>query len=128
MSGEKPAFEGWAVLELMGHRKLGGLLSEAVVGGASFIRIDVPAEEGQPGATQFYSPASVYCITPCTEETARGLARGQRPAPVQRYELLPAKTAERVVDTEPVCEHGVPESETCDVCDVDPPVDEDDEP
>lgn len=99
-ASEKPAFEGWAILELMGHRKLGGHLSEAVVGGAAFIRIDVAAEDNQPAATQFYAPAAVYCITPCTEETARGLARGVRPSPVSRYELLPAKTAQRVVDTE----------------------------
>lgn len=125
MSSEKPAFEGWAILELMGHRKLGGMLSEAVVGGAAFIRIDVAAEESQPAATQFYAPAAVYCITPCTEETARGLARGMRPAPVSRYELLPAQTAQRVVDVdpnpdhddEPRCDHGIAESDTCEVCD-----------
>lgn len=40
--GDQDTFEGWAVLELMGHRKLGGLLSETQIGGASFIRIDVP--------------------------------------------------------------------------------------
>jgi hypothetical protein len=121
-NSDRPAFEGWAILELMGHRKLGGRLSEAVVGGAAFIRIDVAAEDGQPPATQFYAPAAVYCITPCTEETARALARGIRPAPVNRYELLPAKAAERVVDTpaEEVCDHGIPESQNCDVCDIEP--------
>jgi hypothetical protein len=51
------AFEGWAVLELMGHRRLAGHLSEQQIGGSSFLRIDVPTE---PPATQFYSPSAVY--------------------------------------------------------------------
>lgn len=42
MTDEKPAFEGWAILELMGHRRLGGHVSEATVAGAGFLRIDVP--------------------------------------------------------------------------------------
>lgn len=61
-------FEGWAILELMGHRKLAGYLSEHEIAGKGFIRIDVPTE---PPATQLYSPAAVYAITPTTEEVAR---------------------------------------------------------
>lgn len=76
------AFEEWAVLELMGHRRLAGRVSEETIGGASFIRIDVPG-----GATQFYAPGAVYCITPTTEQLARAFAEGNRPRPVERYEL-----------------------------------------
>ncbi len=36
--------EFWAILELMGHRRLGGYLSEQTVAGASFLRIDVPSQ------------------------------------------------------------------------------------
>lgn len=36
------AYEGWAILELMGHRKLAGYLSEQTIGGSAFVRIDVP--------------------------------------------------------------------------------------
>ena len=42
MTENANTFEGWAILELMGHRRLAGKLSEAIIGGASFIRIDVP--------------------------------------------------------------------------------------
>lgn len=42
---KKPPFEGWAILELMGHRRLGGYVSEATVAGAGFLRIDVPGDE-----------------------------------------------------------------------------------
>lgn len=81
--GEK-AFEEWAILELMGHRRLAGRVIEETIGGASFIQIDVPK-----GATQFYAPAAVYCITPTTEDLARRFAEGNRPQPVSRYDLPP---------------------------------------
>jgi hypothetical protein len=90
-------FEGWAVIELMGHRKLAGMVREVTIAGAGFLRLDVPGE-GDKGTTQFYPPTSVYCLTPTTEEIARAVARNQQPAPVQRYELraLPARDAELV--------------------------------
>jgi len=75
-------FDEWAILELMGHRKLAGKVSEATIGGAAFIRIDVPG-----AASQFYSPAAVYCITPTTEELAMRIAQNHAPAPVTRWEL-----------------------------------------
>ena len=90
-------FEGWAILELMGHRRLAGWLSEATIGGGSFIRIDVPGPQeegvtyddphGPIVATQFYSPAAVYAITPTTEDVARAVATRNQPAPVSRWEL-----------------------------------------
>jgi hypothetical protein len=86
----KETFEGWCVLELMGHRKLGGYVREQDVAGSAFIRIDVPGESG-PVATQLYAPGAVYCITPTTEEIARALAKSCRPEPVTRWEL-PAQT------------------------------------
>lgn len=85
---DKTSFEGWAILELMGHRKLAGYLSEQAVGGASFLRIDVPAANGNGNvASQLYSPSAVYCITPTTEDLARKVAAGAQPAPVTRWEL-----------------------------------------
>lgn len=75
-------FNEWAVLELMGHRKLAGKVTEATIGGAGMIRLDIP-----DGPTQFYSPASVYCLTPVAEETARAFAKTHTPEPVTRWEL-----------------------------------------
>lgn len=77
-------FEGWAIVELMGHRRLAGKVSEQEIAGHAFLRLDVPA--AQP-VTQFYSAAAVYCITPTTEDIATALAAQVRPAPVSRYEL-----------------------------------------
>lgn len=89
------AFEGWAVLELMGHRRLGGYIREANFGGATCIRIDIPGEPGGPAhATQFYAPGAMYCLTPCSEEAARAVAKHNRPEPVTTWEMprLEAKT------------------------------------
>jgi hypothetical protein len=86
------AFDDWAILELMGHRRLGGRVSEQLIASAPFIRIDVPAVGDEKAATQFYSPSAVYCITPCAEELARRVAERSAVRPVQRWEL-PAETA-----------------------------------
>lgn len=85
-----PVFEGWAILELMGHRKLGGYVSEVEIAGRGMLRLDVPSiapDAPEAHATQFYSPQALYCLTPVTEDTARALAARNQPQPVQRWEL-----------------------------------------
>jgi hypothetical protein len=90
-------FAGWVILELMGHRRLAGYLTEQEIAGEGFLRLDVPdgnPTDGPPKATQFYRPAAVYCITPTTEDVARLVAAGSDPAPVKRWELpAPASTS-----------------------------------
>ena len=78
MTESKAGFEGWAIVELRGHRRLGGRVSEATVAGATFIRIDVPHPNDSTliRATHFYSPTAVQAITPASEETACAMARG----------------------------------------------------
>jgi len=102
VSDDKPvAFEGWCILELMGHRRLGGYVTEAVIAGAGLIRIDVPGlRPGETAATQFYSPSARYCLTPTTEAIARALAASAQPQPVQRWELpaSPARDLQVVAD------------------------------
>jgi hypothetical protein len=84
MSESQAAFEGWSILELMGHRKLGGYARVQEVAGVPFLRIDVPSD---PPVTQFYAPAAIYALTPTTETLARAFASTLRPAPVTRWEL-----------------------------------------
>lgn len=81
------SYEGWTILELMGHRRLAGYVREQTVAGAALIRIDVPGDGDEQVATQFYSPAAVYCMTPTTEDLARKVAKGARPAPVTQWDL-----------------------------------------
>lgn len=91
-------FDGWAILELMGHRRLAGHVREQTIAGAAFLRIDVPSE---PPATQFYAPAAVYCVTPTTEELARSFAARGGPQPVHRFEL-PRAAAEPEPEPQPL--------------------------
>lgn len=79
-------FKGWAILELMGHRRLAGHVQEVTLAGAGMLRIDVPGKDGAD-ATQFFSPSSVYAMTPCGEATARKVAGSGMPAPVNEWEL-----------------------------------------
>ena len=124
-STKENGFKQWAILELMGHRRLAGLVSETTLAGGAFLRIDVPSpctgisatwcprcgdckcprpaeakddpscplhhpgsEHGESiVATQFYSPSSVYCLTPTTEELARKVAAGVQPGPITEWDL-----------------------------------------
>jgi hypothetical protein len=95
-----PTFEGWAILELMGHRKLGGYVSQEVFAGAGLIRIDVPGEDGKWVAAQLYSPSALYCLTPVTEDVARRFAKSMQPEPVTRWELPPASKEDEQEDGE----------------------------
>lgn len=88
-----PTYEGWTILELFGHRKVAGYVREQNVAGAGFLRIDVPGKDGEPVATQFYSPASVYAFTPTTEDLARKVAASMQPEPVTRWELPAPKSS-----------------------------------
>lgn len=90
MSSEEQAsaYESWSLLELMGHRRLGGFVREVQIAGAGFFRIDLPGDtEGETHSTQFYPPSSVYCLTPVSEAAARAIARSSRPQPVATWEL-----------------------------------------
>lgn len=81
------SFEGWAVIELMGRRKLGGYVQEATVAGSSFLRIDVPGWNDDTLVTQFYSAAAVYCLTPTTEHLAKQFSLTHQPVPFTHWEL-----------------------------------------
>ena len=96
MGETENGIDGWAILELMGHRRLGGRVSEATIAGGAFIRIDVPHpnEAGIFTASQFYSSSAVYAITPTTEEIACAIARtvpapagSPSPEPVSPWDL-----------------------------------------
>lgn len=68
----------FAVVELMGHRRTVGRVTEATIAGGEFIRVDAtPLGVEQEGPTvMFYRPAAIYSITPVTEEVARREASG----------------------------------------------------
>jgi len=89
MPETKDKFEGWGILELMGHRRLAGKLSEQVIAGGNFIRIDIPGEKLGQLTTQFYSPNAVYCISPTSQEVAQSVSKANLVEIVHPWELPP---------------------------------------
>ncbi len=86
MNDKEQGFDQWAILELMGHRRLAGHITEANVGGATMLRIDIPCKDGWQ-TTQFYSPSAVYCITPTSEKIAREVAGMSSAEPIHAWEF-----------------------------------------
>lgn len=89
MTEENSSF--FAIVEQMGHKRIAGRVTEVVLAGHGFLRIDVPSADDPEkwSATQFISPASgsIYALTPVSEEVARAVARTAKPEPVHTWEL-----------------------------------------
>ncbi len=99
---DKPTFDEWALVELFGHQKIVGKVSEASLAGGAFLRVDVPAVGNAAAFTRFYGPGAIYSINPITEEIARGLVVSYRHEPVSRFEL--PQIAEKVPGVAPFSE------------------------
>lgn len=64
-----PADDGqWALVELMGHRRVSCRVEETTLAGTGVLRLDIPNPDGSIKATQYVNPASLYCLTPVTRE------------------------------------------------------------
>jgi len=96
----------WAIVELFGHARIAGAVSEQAFGGAALVRVDVPAvsfdEEAYvdglrtasvhtiPAHTRSFGAASIYSINWCDEATALLAAHGLRHQPLRPYNLRTA--------------------------------------
>ena len=89
-----PQFERcWAIVDLFGHQRIAGQVSEQTLAGSTFLRVDVPETEHGPAFTRFFGGSAVYSLSPCAEAIARELAtRESGVAPVRAFEL-PGLTA-----------------------------------
>jgi hypothetical protein len=97
VSGEQ-RFERWAVIELMGHRRMAGHVSEVTIAGAHFLRIEVPTD---PPEEHLHPPSAVYGIHPTTEaEVRRQVAWMNPPA-------LPSSTDDSKFDPDDVDDDGI---------------------
>jgi hypothetical protein len=89
-------FDQWGIVEVMGHKKFAGHITEQVIAGSALVRVDVPevtvqrqrveydergygkgyvTETKTVGAfTKMVGVGSIYCITPTSEEIARKCA------------------------------------------------------
>ena len=109
----------WAIVELMGHRKLAGYCTDD----GGMLRIDVydndpDGSDGEvtPLATQWYGAAAIYCITASTKAMCLAVTANHQPAPVGRWELPERATAgvtadedeSELEDATPVDDDGFP--------------------
>lgn len=106
---EVNGFESWAILELMGHVRVAGFVTEQEVFGAKLGRIEIPTERGP--VTQFFGGSSVYRLTPCDEATARAVALHNEPEPVHHWELPEPQAPKRLACAR--CGHLVIPGQSC---------------
>lgn len=84
-NGGTEKFDQWCILDLFGHQRTAGHVTEATVGGCAFIRIDVP--EGEGFRTEYYGNGAVYSMRPVSEEIAREVVKSNITQPVHSYEV-----------------------------------------
>lgn len=68
----------WALVELFGHQRIVGHVSEQSFGTGVLFRVDVPdltssGKTIRPGFTRYFGLSSIYSITPIAEEVVREL-------------------------------------------------------
>lgn len=84
---DQPKFDQWCIVEVMGHSRFAGRVTEQAVGGCSFIRVDVPECDGRSAFTKLLGGGSIFALTPCTEQVARAAGRSFRARPYEFFEL-----------------------------------------
>lgn len=81
-------FEAWGIVELMGHQRVAGRLSEQPLGGGNLLRVDIP--NGESFRTAFYGASSIYAVHITDEAAARKIAENSGTRPTYAYELSQA--------------------------------------
>lgn len=76
-----------AIVELFGHQRIAGKISDVTIGGAALLRVDVPTVDDLPGFTKFYGTGAIYAITPTDEATMVQAVRSFRSVPIERWAL-----------------------------------------
>jgi hypothetical protein len=98
MTTQPPTFDVFAIVELFGHARIAGRVTEQVIAGQGFIRVDVPELPTRPAFTRLYGPGAIYSITPVSNEIATAAACSMRVEPVNVYIALPSKAGENMGD------------------------------
>jgi hypothetical protein len=78
--------EGWGIVELMGHQRTAGRLSERSIAGSNLLQVDVPLTDTE-FRTVFYGGSAIYALHPTDEQSARLMARSLGQRPVYAYDI-----------------------------------------
>src|SRR5579864_217776 len=73
-----PQLKAWALVELFGHQRIVGYLSQQTFGTGVLFRVDVPdllkdGKATRKGFTRYFGLSAIYSITPCSEDVVRSL-------------------------------------------------------
>lgn len=80
-------FELSAIIELFGHQRMAGKVTEQTIGGASFVRIDVPESKTQPSFSRMLNPSAIYAINPVTEEVMIEMVDRLEKKPIESWDI-----------------------------------------
>ncbi len=84
---EVQPFDEWAIVEVMGHQRYAGRVTEQTIGGAAFIRIDVPVCGNVAAYSKLLSPSAIFSITPTSESIARDAVKHFRSPPLSIFDF-----------------------------------------
>jgi len=91
-------FEAWGIVELMGHQRVAGRLTEQPLGGGNLLRVDIP--NGESFRTAYYGASAIYAVHITDEPAARAAAGGMGARPPYAYEL--SQAVARIAPSAPV--------------------------
>jgi len=92
----------WAIVDLFGHAKTAGKVSEHALGGETFVRVDSPTDDLDRFHTTLYGKGAIYAIRFVDEAIARAYAQRCANEPVSAYDVRDlAKTLPRPVPEAP---------------------------
>jgi hypothetical protein len=110
---EKEKFEAWMLIEIMGHKKLAGLVTEEERFDTVMLRIDIPThidfeEKATHYITQYYHHNAIFSATPINQTDALALAGIYRPNPFTKFDLHKEENVNLPFQC-PHCEKMIPE-------------------
>jgi hypothetical protein len=150
MSEQQQAkFDGWAIVDVLGHQRYVGYVMTEAYGAAVLFRIDVPALEERErvtkrpgyvgdrycpvgttvkegaveGYTKLIGAGSIYAITPCTKDAALKAVEEMQARPLMSLQLPPEAALPPAAE-QVMC--GACFSDPCE-CDEDDPEDDGDD-
>lgn len=118
-------YAGWAVVEIFGHQKYAGFVTTQAFGQAVMFRIDVPEleererwterdeyhaqwgylkpgtkvkEKSIPGFSKLFGVASIFSITPCTEQVARDAVEKMQERPLIVLAMPDGKPPQKLIE------------------------------
>lgn len=83
----KEPLELHALVELFGHQKIAGTVTEHSFGPSTFLRIDVPETNSQPAFTRLVNPSAIYAINPVTKDVMLHLVKSIQAKPIESWDI-----------------------------------------